>query len=99
MDNYEDKLLYLLTHQKHECPICEHWLGLSQPIDLHHQFSNTKWGKKKYPLFINSVLNLVAVHSECHLNHCSLRITDYNANRYEKFLECHKKSAIFVNSP
>ena len=100
MNNYAEKLLYLLSHQKHECPVCLKWLGLSEPIHLHHLMSKSKWAIKAYPLLIHSLLNLIAVHEHCHLFKIGgHRMTPYNAERRERFLECHKKWAIFVNSP
>jgi len=96
--NYPEKLMYLYKHQNHKCDICNRIISFNQSLDLHHKFSNTKWGKKKYPLFINSLLNLSLVHGACHLNKVGrLRITDYNANRYELFLKRHKKISDFVN--
>jgi hypothetical protein len=91
LDNYENKLNYLLRHQRNICPICWSYLRLSD-VQLHHKMSKVKWAVKKFPLFIHSLLNLVAVHPKCHMNNVGgLRTTPYNAERYENFLKRHKK--------
>lgn len=100
MINYAEKMQYLYKHQEYKCLICGQFLTIQEGLDLHHKYSNTKHGKRKYPLFINSLLNLSLLHSTCHLNKCGgLRITDYNASRYERFLEKHKNISEWLNNP
>ena len=96
--NYPEKLMFLYEHQNYRCAVCGGYLSFHQALDMHHKFSRTKWGVKKYPLFIDSILNLALCHHDCHINKVGdLRITDYNANKYELFLKRHKKIAKFVN--
>ncbi len=74
-------------------------MSLSEPIDLHHRCRKHKWRIKKWPLFIHSLLNLELLHHTCHLSKDGSHISDLQAERYETFLQKHKKSADFVNSP
>lgn len=73
-------------------------MSINQKLDLHHKFHNTKWRRKKCPLFIDSLLNLELVHHECHLQHGGLAgsIGDFQAVKWERFLERHGKIAGWV---
>jgi hypothetical protein len=71
---------------------------LVRVTELHHRLHNTKVNKKKYPLFLNSMLNLMPVCNMYHLTNPSYgKITDYQADKYERFLERHPKICAFVN--
>ena len=100
MDNYLEKVQYLLKHQKHKCPAygCGEWMSLSQNLDLHHQISKHKWRLKKYPKFIHSLINLQLVHHKCHMTRTCGHWGDYQAEKWEKFLERHSRIADFVNN-
>jgi hypothetical protein len=97
----EAKFYYLANRQAHLCPIAEKY-GKVALVDneLHHRYTDTNAHRRKCPLFINSLLNLVAVNHGWHISHPgALGLTDYQAMRYEKFLERHLWWANFFNNP
>ena len=96
MNNYDEKYNYLYRHQKGFCPICHNILtGI---IEMHHKCHPSKWRRKKLPLFLNSLLNLVLLHKKCHtMRRSYAKISDYRADKYELFLQKHKKISNFVN--
>jgi len=98
--HYEKKFWYIYKHQSGRCVIgsSENWI---LPMDaLHHKLHNTKVNRKKYPLFIHSILNLVGVFNALHLVRGSWgRITDIEAQKYEDFLIRHPNICNFVNNP
>ena len=102
--NYGAIFNYLLARND-LCLICKKPLEnfpavYAEKIDLHHKCHKTKKRILKFPLFIDSLLNLELVHHKCHLKrggHNS--ITDYRAARYESFLMRHPLIAGFVNNP
>lgn len=76
MQNYNEKLELLLKHQHNICPVCEKQLKDSRyilgttdnkKIDLYYKIHNTKTNQKKYPKLIDSIINLVVMHHDCHL--------------------------------
>ena len=105
MKNYEAKWEYLTNKHSYRCPIQKEKQGKDLFIemfvqDLHHLCHNTKWRREKYPLFLDSILNLRPVSHNYHLRFGSWgKITDYQAEKYEKFLERHPKIAEWVNNP
>ena len=95
---YNEKLLYLYRHQKGRCAISGKVLERACKTDLHHGFHNTKWARKKYPLFINSLFNLFLVDHDAHMqNPGACRINELQAEKYERFLEKHPKWQNLVN--
>ena len=100
MDNFEAKWEYLVVHYGSYCPIAEENNRIAIVTDLHHLCHKTKWRIKKYPLFIHSMLNLRPVSNHWHLKYPSWgKITDFQAEKYERFLEKHKKISDFLNNP
>ena len=108
--HYEDKWEYLVGHSKQQryCPIAR--LKKDELLlctDLHHKHSDSKWAVKAFPLFIQSMVNLVPLSRMYHqlnpqyLNDKKFRYiyTRYQAERWEKFLERHPMMAKFVNNP
>lgn len=98
--NRDRKLHYLVNRQRGLCCCgCGQRLG-GEPIDLHHMCKDSKGNRKNYPLFLHSLLNLQAVRHSCHMS-CMRgklgHISDYNAARYEAFLQRHPAMADFVN--
>ena len=62
------------------------------PIDTvngwHHMLQNTKPHREKYPILINSCINLVGLCLHCHTNKThKYRIKPETAQVYEKFLQ------------
>ena len=99
MKHYEEKLTYLLRKQKGLCYIAKAKGKIYPATELHHMLiHNTKTNKKKYPLLINSVWNLVAVSNKYHLMYPSFGRCSYlNANKIESFLQRHPMIAAAVN--
>jgi hypothetical protein len=91
---YKKNMLSAMFHYKF------YYIGISKITELHHRCHKEKWRVKKFPLFIDSMLNLVGVNHWEHIkNPSALSITDVQAEKYEKFLEkdMHKKCRDFVN--
>ena len=101
MKSYQDKFIYLADRQSWVCPIALEKNKLAEVTDLHHyRCHNTRPNRKKYPLLIDSLLNLVAVNNAYHLSNGSWgRASDLECERIEKFLERHPKIAKWVNDP
>jgi len=100
LKNWDAKYKYLEKHQNGKCPVCSKPLiyQLVSKLDLHHRNPDKKWRRKKRPLFCDSILNLVLIHKSCHsVRGRFMQITDFNADRWERFLEMHPKCAEFVN--
>ena len=100
MKNYEAKFNYLFRRQGGMCAIAYEYESIAMPTDLHHRCHNTKWRRKKFPLFLDSMLNLVGVSNHYHLKHPSWgKISDRRAGQYEMFLQTHPGICEFVNNP
>jgi len=108
MKNAEAKIIYLLKHQSrtnrllpvNDCPACNKEMVVND-MTFQHCASNHLWRRKKFPLFIDSILNLKLICLDCNVyKHRSFgKISDYRAERYEKFLERHPRIADWVNDP
>ena len=102
MPHYDDKFEYLANKQKWICPISQY---CHKPIMIdkvlhHYRVHNDKYNRKKYPLLLNSMLNLMPVNNDYHLAHPSFGgITDYQADKIERFLEKHPRISSWVNNP
>lgn len=96
--NYWEKMRYLVQRQNSLCGICSEPMFTSEKIDLCHRVHRTKWRMKKYPLFIDSLLNLRAGHNRCNTTQLgALNMPDIYAEKCEAFLKRNKKTAEFVN--
>ena len=94
---------YLARRLDYYCPIALEKYGLNIcPDALHHaRKHNTKPNQKKYPRFLNSMLNLMAVKNDpYHLANPSFGAWrgDVQADKWEKFLSepRHKKCYLLV---
>lgn len=98
---YEDKWDYLVSKYGNRCPIgAEKDEAWQQVTDLYHRCHNTKWRREKFPLFLNSLLNLMPVSNRYHLKFPSYgKISDMQAEKWQKFLSnpIHWKCKMFVN--
>ncbi len=82
------------------CPIYYQQKGnYKTPDALHHtKVHDTKINRKRYPLLINSLLNLTPVFNSYHILNSSWgKISEYNADKIERFLERHPQAERFVN--
>ena len=84
--NYDAKLYKLYIQQGGQCAISGK--GCTRTItELHHCLHKAKWREKKYPLFIDSTLNLIGVCGICHQNQPHFgKIRDGQAEEYEAAL-------------
>ena len=100
---YENKWKYLVRKHGATCPIQQERNPEGKRhivTDMHHLCHNTKWRREAFPLFLNSLLNFRPVSHAYHLKFGSWgKITDYQAQKYEKFLQRHPKIAEWVNCP
>lgn len=99
MNNGIIKYNYLYYRQDGLCAICGTLMSLNEKLDMHHKCRRHKWRLKKFPLFIDSIINLELCHHDCHLSKDGGHISDYQAERYEIFLRNHPKKCSFVNNP
>ena len=98
MKNYHAKQFYLTRKQKGMCPIAKAHGETAAPQELHHRLHNTKINKRLYPLFIDSVWNLMAVDHDWHMMYGSFgKISVLEAEKREAFLERHPMIAAAVN--
>jgi len=55
---------------------------------IHHKLHDTKYNRKKFPLFIHSPFNGIGLCFNCHKNKSHLfRITEKEAQMYENYLQ------------
>lgn len=102
--NAFEKSVYLDKHQKYTCPIAKEKINPKKlrgyyPSQLHHAgVHNTKVNRKKYPLFLHSLMNLKLVNHNLHMQFGSWgKISDIEAEKRERFLERHPLICKFVN--
>ena len=62
-------------------PDCRHQL-----TEFHHKLANTKGNCKKFPLFINSLMNCCPINHDCHMTKPLPRIREREALAYEGYL-------------
>ncbi len=101
MKNYESKMEWLGKKYNWNCPIAKKYDMIAYPTELHHShIHNIKWARKKYPLYIDSIWNLLPVHNAWHLSHGSFgKWPERMVIRCEDFLQRHKKISEWVNNP
>ena len=101
MKNYEAKFKWLADKYHWICPIAKAYGKYRQVTELHHShIHNTKIFKKLYPLFIDSLWNLIPVNNAWHLKYGSFgKWPEERVSRCEIFLQRHKKIAEYLNNP
>ena len=83
MDNRTRELVFQLSNGFCTCSDgCR-----KEPTDVHHKLANTKVNRRRFPLFIDSIFNLVPINNGCHLTKPVPRIKEHEAMVYEKWLE------------
>lgn len=101
------KFVYLAERQDWTCPIWRdlqtrvgqnQWLEGRRVNALHHRLHNRKENRRRFPLFIHSMLNLVAVNNYWHLLEPRWgEIALAAADRIEATLHRWPKACAFVN--
>ena len=106
MKHHEAKWRYLYARQHFKCAILAANAPLLcgpkyPPVELHHTHChNTRNNRKQFPLFIDSVWNLVLVSEYGHARFRSWGRWSYErCARVEAFLRRHPMIAEWVNSP
>ena len=108
--HYEEKFEYLCKHQERVFLRKSKFHGIKNiqeeafcfsAAELHHRLHNTKMNRDKQPIFIHSLLNLVAINHDYHMKWPSFRkIYFVDAALWERFLmnPIHWKCCIFVQT-
>ncbi len=82
ISNYEKKFHTLVNRQGGCCAIAAANGEFATPTELHHaRCHDTKWSRMKWPLFIDSIVNLMAVSHEWHMKRGGLRPLAREADR------------------
>ena len=80
------------------CKIAESKGIIIKATELHHaRIHDTKWGRSKYPLFMDSLFNLVPVSHDMHMVHGSWgKWSEARCAVVERGLERHEKHRQFL---
>ena len=98
--NYEAKMNHIRERQKGNCAIAESLGEKAQITHPHHRLHKSKVNVAKYPLFIDSTLNLLGVNHAYHMKYPHFgKITFLRAARIEAMLERHPALSKQVNDP
>ncbi len=98
MKNYDLKYDYLWRKQNGLCAITHEWLGFGVISMHHHHVANTRTNRKKFPLFVHSVLNLCLVDSNAHMSKpLPKRLPLKRVERIERGLQRHPSHAAKIN--
>ena len=98
--NYQEKMRFISAIQLGNCAIARNEGVVAQITELHHRLHDTKENRKKFPLFINSCLNLLGVNHDKHMVRGSFgKITDLQAEDIETVLRLNPILEQFVNNP
>lgn len=97
--NYLKKAEYIICRQLGHCAIAWAYHKRADITELHHAgVHNTKVNRKKYPLLIHSLWNLMGVNHKWHMEHPYFgRIHYQQADRREAFLQRHPMIAAGLN--
>lgn len=82
----EEILLSLLRAQNYKDPVDKKHLPREE-ASRHHMLHDTKGNRKRYPLFIDSRCNGLAVRLSNILKDNQFTITDITASKYENFFK------------
>lgn len=102
---YQTKFQYLTDRQKRKhkmvyCIITYNRSGkYKSPDALHHYLvHDTKINRRRYPLLLDSLMNLLPVVNAYHIWNSSWgKISEFQADKVETFLFNHPKAHRFVN--
>ena len=83
MDNETHDLAMSLANGRCMCtPDCQKYA-----TEVHHKLPQSKINRARFPLFIDSIYNLIPVSHNCHMSKPLPRITPERADKYERYLE------------
>ena len=66
MKHYDEKVEFLYLFQEGKCRITGEKLRVGDKWDLHHIIDKGKKNRRRFPLYIDSILNLVLVSRSAH---------------------------------
>lgn len=100
MKNYDEKFRFIFQSQSGRCVIADADGEYRKMDALHHLLSKSKWAVRKYPLFIDSICNLVGVNNELHISRNSaIKAPEWYAVEWERFFEHNPECAEYCNNP
>jgi hypothetical protein len=103
IDRYEEKKEWLYKLQNGLCSGCGRTLTCLVKIDLAHYFPRTNDNLKKYPLFLDSIINISLQCNFCNVNHITQYgkepMTDPEAQKIENYLRANPAVCEWVNNP
>ena len=86
MNTFSNEIKLLIAEAQNN--MCGAKECFNQIHSFHHQFHNTKFNRKKFPLFIHSPFNCIGLCYKCHTNFNHLfKINEQLAQVYEEYLE------------
>jgi hypothetical protein len=89
---YNELFFYISVLWGCMCPIAESHGDWASPESLHHRLHNRKINRKRFPLFIDSVFNLVAVNDNFHMKYPGWgKFTVFEADKMELYIVEHKE--------
>ena len=99
--NYVEKAEYLYKYQGGLCSACN--MPMKVKPDIAHWLSRTDDNIVKYPLYIDSILNISLQHNICNVGRLVPRgkepQTDLMAGKIEKYLQQNPDVSEYVNNP
>lgn len=101
MEAYERKvqMLYMLQHGR--CAISGHKIGWMDNFQLHHaEIHNTRWARERWPLLVDSLLNLQLVEGNGHMTKPKPRpykLSDEALDLLQSALETDREAADILN--
>ena len=87
IDNYRELFFYISVLWNCMCPIALEKGQWANTESLHHRLHNTKINRKRFPLFIDSVFNLVPVNNKYHMENPNWgKFKVYEAEKIENYI-------------
>jgi hypothetical protein len=91
--DYNELFMYIYILYKGRCPIADSHGVWAYPESLHHRLHNRKINRKRFPLFIDSVFNLVAVNDNFHMKYPGWgKFTVFEADKIELYIVEHQET-------
>ena len=88
---YYDEIVSLYGGRCYNC--------LEKSVDIQHRLANSLINQDRFPLFIDSIFNLIPLCRECHQNKKHMfKINDREATLYEEFLHSLNENKEFFDA-
>ena len=92
--NYNELFFYTFMLCKGRCPIAESKGDWAHPDQLHHRLHNERKNRIRFPLFIDSVFNVVAVNEKYHTENRNWRkYSVFAADKIEQYIIDNRECA------